>query len=1077
MTMKHPARQGAGLLALAISSALASPAYAQVYTKTEETRFKDDSAAWVLGQVESFRVNDIEVERTEFDGRMQPNKTYAHGKLQHTLSYHVDGNLAYVTDGRNNVTALSQWKRGIPQRIDFPMGESMSAVVSDTGTIPSVTDERGSKTCYDYDGMGRLTKTTFPSETQAGVCDESRWAAETASYQPAAAANHGLPAGHWVVARRVGNRHVNIYLDAMWRPVLEEQLDAANVNDTLSQVVKRYDTNGRLIFQSYPKRWVDRVNENQGTHTTYDALGRVTRTEQDSEHGRLATTTEYLPQLQVRTTNPRGYATTNAYKAYDQPNYDLLAWSVMPEGAVLEIVRNGVDKPISLKRRNTDGTLAVTRHYRYDAHMQLCRTIEPETGSTAMSYDAAGNLEWSASGLDLPLDDTCRNAEAAASGRLARRYYDARNRLTTLNFPDRNGDQTYEYLPGGAVKSITTLNDAGATSVINGYAYSRRGQLTGESSSQPGWYGWSVDYGYDALGNLSTQTHPTGASTSFAPNALGQPTQVVSSVGTFATGVSYYPNGAIRQFTYGNGIVHSMAQNARQLPERVTSSAGVADLQYTFDANGNPKDIYDHARGGVYNRHMAYDGLDRLTDAGSWAFGGDAWHRFTYDALDNIRSWKLAGVKDYADYYYNPANNRLEGIRNSAGATVVGLIYDAQGNLYNKNGRLHYFDYGNRLRGVEGRESYRYDGHGRRVLAWRPEAVRGGDVHELTLSMYSQAGQILFEHTNKEWTEHYYLAGSLIGDRTYNFTTSQFTNKYFHTDALGSPVATTNTAGQVVDRTDWDPYGAAINEPAYQGIGYTGHVMDGATGLTYMQQRYYDPSIARFLSVDPVTAYGGDMRHFNRYAYAFNNPYKFYDPDGRQANAPTPNTASRVGAQSQSGAYNNVGGNAGINTALEYSRVPKGDKSSKDPDLGAAGNAARFFLDSDEEREMFNRYWLGLGDMRLSAAMFREIVAASSDAPVTDTIQFGNANGVFLAHKYDFYDNAKIDAAIGSGWIIYDSRGSAVGFFDRYDFNGKPWGERGVIEEVQTMLLNIAEGRINNAKPYNVTYGIYAELP
>jgi uncharacterized protein RhaS with RHS repeats len=48
-----------------------------------------------------------------------------------------------------------------------------------------------------------------------------------------------------------------------------------------------------------------------------------------------------------------------------------------------------------------------------------------------------------------------------------------------------------------------------------------------------------------------------------------------------------------------------------------------------------------------------------------------------------------------------------------------------------------------------------------------------------------------------------------------------------------------------------------------------------------MQQRYYDPQIGRFLSVDPVTADGGDMRHFNRYAYAYNNPYSFSDPDGR----------------------------------------------------------------------------------------------------------------------------------------------------------------------------------------------------
>jgi RHS repeat-associated protein len=105
--------------------------------------------------------------------------------------------------------------------------------------------------------------------------------------------------------------------------------------------------------------------------------------------------------------------------------------------------------------------------------------------------------------------------------------------------------------------------------------------------------------------------------------------------------------------------------------------------------------------------------------------------------------------------------------------------------------------------------------------------------------------------------------------------------KYHHTDALGSPVAVTDTAAQVIERTQYEPYGAAIGKTV-DGVGYTGHVMDGPTGLTYMQQRYYDPGIGRNLSVDPVTAYGsGDYRYFNRYAYAFNNPYRFTDPDGR----------------------------------------------------------------------------------------------------------------------------------------------------------------------------------------------------
>jgi len=48
-----------------------------------------------------------------------------------------------------------------------------------------------------------------------------------------------------------------------------------------------------------------------------------------------------------------------------------------------------------------------------------------------------------------------------------------------------------------------------------------------------------------------------------------------------------------------------------------------------------------------------------------------------------------------------------------------------------------------------------------------------------------------------------------------------------------------------------------------------------------MRQRYYDPQIGRFLSVDPVSADLNTGANFNRYAYANNNPYKYTDPDGR----------------------------------------------------------------------------------------------------------------------------------------------------------------------------------------------------
>ncbi|WP_295951586.1 RHS repeat-associated core domain-containing protein [uncultured Xanthomonas sp.] len=113
------------------------------------------------------------------------------------------------------------------------------------------------------------------------------------------------------------------------------------------------------------------------------------------------------------------------------------------------------------------------------------------------------------------------------------------------------------------------------------------------------------------------------------------------------------------------------------------------------------------------------------------------------------------------------------------------------------------------------------------------------------------------------------------------FGASAQTVRYVHTDGLGSSVLMTDKDRNVIERSEYEPYGSLLNRPISDGPGYTGHVMDAATGLTYMQQRYYDPLTGRFLSVDPVTAYSNPMAQFNRYWYASNNPYRFKDLDGR----------------------------------------------------------------------------------------------------------------------------------------------------------------------------------------------------
>lgn len=270
---------------------------------------------------------------------------------------------------------------------------------------------------------------------------------------------------------------------------------------------------------------------------------------------------------------------------------------------------------------------------------------------------------------------------------------------------------------------------------------------------------------------------------------------------------------------------------------------------------------------------MGYDGLDRLTAAISPSQWGNA--TYAYDPLDNIRSAEQ-GTRQYR-YTYNATSNRLTDIKTPGGAIVFTIGYDAQGNITNKSAQNYTFDRANRMSQINGLQTYRYDGMGRRVQT--TDTVDG----KTTFWIYSQAGQVLHtsEARRNQNLSYIYLGNSQVATRAVAWTDGAVAVKYQHTDALGSPVAETNTAGVVVARHSYAPFGEAF-AGASDGTGYTGHVMDQGTGLTYMQQRYYDPQIGRFLSADPVASNIRSGLNFNRYNYAANNPYMYTDPDGRQ---------------------------------------------------------------------------------------------------------------------------------------------------------------------------------------------------
>jgi RHS repeat-associated protein len=532
-----------------------------------------------------------------------------------------------------------------------------------------------------------------------------------------------------------------------------------------------------------------------------------------------------------------------------------------------------------------------TRSYAYDQYHRLCKTINPESGSTVVEYDAAGNVWWTADGQPLPNTTSC-NRESVPDTAKTTRIYDAMNRVTQVVTPNTSANVLTEYDLGSAVTKITASNPGG-NRVVTEYKYNTRRLLTEETQTNylendpihavP----YDVNYSYDANAHLAKIGYPDLEVVDYAPDGLGRPTQVVGTSAAYASGITYYANGAMSGFKYGSaaggGPTHEMMQNARQLPWRSHDYKGttnILDDTYSYDANGNITFINDGAQTGTASqtRGMGYDGLDRLTAAaGPW---GNA--TYSFDALDNLRSADQ-GTRQFR-YNYD-ASWHLANIKSPAGTQLYSFGYDLQGNVTNKGNQVFVFDSANRMTsattisGTTGLQSYRYDGLGRRVQTTDPGTINP----PMTFWLYTQAGQVLYTYEGRrnQSVSYIYLNGSQIATRT-KPTTGLATVRYQMTDALGSPVASTNTAGGAasIQRTGYTPWGEP--SPSVDGTGYTAHVMDANTGLTYMQQRYYDPQVGRFLSIDPMAVDKETGWNANRFAYGMNNPAKFVDPDGRK---------------------------------------------------------------------------------------------------------------------------------------------------------------------------------------------------
>ena len=112
----------------------------------------------------------------------------------------------------------------------------------------------------------------------------------------------------------------------------------------------------------------------------------------------------------------------------------------------------------------------------------------------------------------------------------------------------------------------------------------------------------------------------------------------------------------------------------------------------------------------------------------------------------------------------------------------------------------------------------------------------------------------------------------------------EYKTYYYHTDALGSPVAVTDENASVVWKADYDVFGKTLNEISENEINnyqYNAKEIDN-TGLLYYNARYYDSYIGRFTTADTINGKIEEPQSLNRYVYVQNNPLKYVDPSGNE---------------------------------------------------------------------------------------------------------------------------------------------------------------------------------------------------
>ncbi|APR85499.1 Rhs family protein [Minicystis rosea] len=780
----------------------------------------------------------------------------AYGHLRKTcVSYDEEHIFPYASRNAAGHTTYTRFDRGL-------------------GVVTAVADLNELVTLRGYDGFGRMIRQIRPDGGVTSVKLK----------RP----KDGGPQGNWYnvkvdVTTSTSDAEQITTFDSLGRIVHTQTrgpgvsaMDAQAYNAPGSvwyiEQETEYDSFGRVARTSLPWMTGDPSSSRRYYQFTYDGANRVIEkstpwnsiigyaygdnvTTVTDSAGATSTQVDALGRI-VLVTDKRGKTTSFTYGPFSgRRDVSNINETTSTERDAYGRVRKSNDPDRHVTTMDYDGYGDVTHTvdalsrsytYEYDAVGRLVERLDPD-GLTTWEYDTAAN------GMG-------RIARVVSSAGHAKDYdYDALSRpyRVALTIDGETFAATLGYDSESRLKTIAYPQAPGVAPFVLRHEYDKMGNLVGVHDNAGGTRFWQLDY---------------------VDNA-GRPTLEWFGNGTFTFHEYLQDTGTIKNIVTGLG------------------PASFQDLRYTYDDRLNVKsrtDALQNIDGYLMAESFQYDALDRLTCAGFVKVpppivgppeppapnGCDLSVQYAPNGNVEFKS-------DVGAYKYEAAHPHA--VRTAGAANFE---YDAVGNQVRRPGvEIKYtpFDLPSvAMRTDDGTEiRYDYDGDQQRIRKTGPkdrETIYFGNLYERVTD------------TDGTVKHRYYVAA---GSATIVITRAEGKADeyaYIHPDALGSPDIVTNKAGAVVEQHSYDAFGARRNPkwgqlpslPFDKGVNvtFTGHEPDDELGLVNMRGRIYDPKVARFLQTDPIVSRPGFSQSWNAYSYVLNNPLKWIDPSGFDADGP-----------------------------------------------------------------------------------------------------------------------------------------------------------------------------------------------